>query len=200
MSTYTQLENDAVSNSASSRVRLDMPGRCLLESKYEHDCMAAEMSAEQLAVVLPTRPPIGAPVVVYIDIFGRLAGNVSKLTPFGFEMTLRMPQAKREKLAAQLEWHARRAEPDRFDKRQNERIVPLTQIAVMRLGGFEHIVKINDISCDGANIESAYQPPVGMRIVVGSSPAVVVRHSETGFACQFETPFDMQSLDGSMRL
>ncbi len=162
--------------------------------------MAVEMSAETLVVAIPTRPPIGAPVVVYIDVFGRLAGNVSKLTPFGFEMSLRMPQARREKLTTQLDWHARRGQPDVEDKRYDARIVPLTQIAVMKISGFEHIVRINDISCNGANIDSDYQPPVGVRIVLGASPAVVVRHSDTGFACRFETPFAAEALDIGMRL
>lgn len=173
----------------------------MLASKNEYECHTTEISPDEMAVVANVRAEAGAQVVVYLETLGRFSGTVARQTPMGFEMIMRLPPMKREKLAAQLAWFAGHDVMGLPEKRSQERIVPLAQLTMMRLPyGGEHIVKINDISCDGANIETDRQPPVGAQILLGSTPAVVLRHFDHGLACQFITPFDVGSLNMAMRL
>ena len=70
--------------------------------------------------------------------------------------------------------------------RQHERIVPLARRALLRLPeGGDHIVKILDMSLSGVRIETNVCPALGTPIIVGRTPAVVVRHFDRGIACQF---------------
>jgi len=87
------------------------------------------------------------------------------------------------------------------EDRRHERIVPLMQRAVLHMpDGAEHIVKIRDISVSGVGLETDHTPPVGARIVVGSTPAIVVRLFQGGLAGEFERPFSINEIDESTRL
>jgi hypothetical protein len=64
----------------------------------------------------------------------------------------------------------------------------------------EVIVKIVDMSISGVSVETDTLPPLGSRILVGATPAVVVRHFSGGFGGEFPNPFAPGHIDESTRL
>ena len=183
------------------RVPVSLFGRYMLESKDEYPCQTSEMSPGDMLLLAPTLPALGEQVVVYLDDLGRFAGPCVRVDASGFALLLNLPAGKRDKLADQLTWFANRHSFGIADDRRHERIVPVLRRAVLRTpDDRESIVRIQDISLSGAGLESELRPPLGSHIVLGSTPAVVVRHFEGGFACAFQKQFPPGSINESTRL
>lgn len=183
------------------RVPVSLFGRYMLESREEYPCQTEEMSPGDMQLFAPVKPAVGEKVVVYLDELGRFAGEAAQVTESGFAMKMTLPASKRDRLADQLIWFANRDVIGLPEDRRHERIVPMMRRAVLRLDdGGEIIVKIKDISISGVGLETDAKQPLGSTVTVGSTPAVVVRHFEGGFACEFPNPFPPGAIDESTRL
>lgn len=183
------------------RVPVALFGRYMLESKSEYPCQTVEMSPGDMLLFAPVKPAIGEKVVVYLDELGQFAGNTVRLDSTGFAITMNLPLMKRDKLADQLTWFASRNAIGLPEDRRHERITPLMRRAILRLeDSREIIVKILDLSISGVGVETEVPPPLGANIVLGSTPAAVVRHFEKGFAAEFAKPFAPGAIDELTRL
>lgn len=183
------------------RVPVALFGRYMLESRREYPCQTVEMSPGDMMLFAPVKAQIGEKVVVYLDEIGRFAGVAIRQTDSGFALTMNLPPTKREKLADQLTWFANRHTCGLPEGRRHERIVPLMQRTLLRLpDGQEHIVRIRDFSVSGVGIDTDVRPQPGERIIVGTTPAVVVRHFQGGIGAEFEAPFKPGGFDESTRL
>ena len=148
-----------------------------------------------MSVVAPVKVMIGEKIVVYLETLGRFSGPVVHRSNIGFDIAMQLPDPKREKLARQLNWLANREAEGLPERRHHERIAPLKQwVDMERSCGRRQLVKINDISSAGANISTSFPPPYGAEVLICGTPAVVVRLDDGGFACEFLTPFDVDSL------
>lgn len=183
------------------RVPVSLFGRYMLQSKEEFPCQTVEMSPGDMLVYGPAKPALGENVVVYLDELGRFTGPCVRQTDSGFALLMNLPPMKRDKLADQLTWYANRHAAGVREDRRHDRIVPLMRRTMLRLpDDREVIVKILDISISGVGVETDIQLPLGARVVVGSTPAVVVRQFDGGFAGEFQKPFPPGSIDESTRL
>jgi hypothetical protein len=183
------------------RVNLSLSGRYMLASRREFPCRTINISPGGMFLSGPVKPAIGESVVVYVDALGRFVGKSVRVVPDGFALALELPPRKREKLADQLTWFANRKALSGAEDRRHERIVPLMPRAVLRLSnGQEFIVKIRDISLSGFAVETNCLPQAGTPIVIGSTPATVVRHFDDGFAGEFIAPFSEGEIDEMTRL
>ncbi len=183
------------------RVPVVLFGRYMLENRREYPCQTVEMSPGDMALFAPVKARVGEKVVVYLDQIGRFAGVTARQTDTGFALTMNLSQAKRNRLADQLTWFANRQSCSLIDDRRHERIVPLMQRTLLRLpDGQEIIAKIRDISLSGAGLETEVRPSTGAHIMIGSTPAIVVRHFDGGIGAEFEKAFDPGALDESTRL
>jgi hypothetical protein len=183
------------------RVALALPGRYMLESRKEYPCQTVSMSPGDMVLTGEVAPGVGEKVVVYLDALGRFAGTASHMTSLGFSMTFELPPAKRHRLADRLTWFANRAELDLGDDREYERVIPFLQRAILHMpDGREHLVKILNLSASGVALESSFQPDLGAAVLVGSTPATVVRHFDGGFAGKFPKPFAAGEIDETTRL
>jgi len=183
------------------RVPVVLFGRYMLESKMEYPCQTIEMSPGDILLFAPVKASIGEKVVVYLDELGRFAGTAERITPTGFAIAMNLPLLKRDKLADQLTWFATRNTLGLPEDRRHERIVPLMSRAIMRLEDKrEFIVKILDISISGVGVATDTIPPLGAQVVLGSTPATVVRHFPGGFAGEFKKPFAPGAIDELTRL
>ncbi|MGJ0508537.1 MAG: PilZ domain-containing protein [Methylocystis sp.] len=183
------------------RVPVTLFGRYMLESRREFPCQTLEMSPGDMMLFAPVKARVGEKVVVYLDQIGRFAGVTVRETETGFALTMSLTPAKRDRLADQLTWFANRYSCSLPEDRRHERIVPLMQRTLLRLpDGQEIIAKIRDISLSGAGVETEARPDIGESVVVGSTPAIIVRHFEGGVGAEFETPFRAGALDESTRL
>jgi hypothetical protein len=183
------------------RVQVRLPGRYVLESGERYPCVAVEMSSADVLLSAPVKARKGEQVTLFLDELGGFAGVAEQFDATGFAMSLRLSNRKRNKLADQLTWFANRHLIGLPDRRQHERIVPLTRRALLRLPeGRDHIVKLIDLSRSGVSIETNVCPAIGTPIVIGKTPAVVVRHFNGGIACQFIRTLSAGELDESTRL
>lgn len=183
------------------RVPVALFGRYMLESRREYPCQTREMSPGDMVLCAPVKAQIGEKVVVYLDEIGRFAGIAMRQTESGFALTMSLPPMKRDKLADQLTWFANRHAFSLAEDRRHERIVPLMQRTLLRLpDGQEIIVKIMDISLSGVGVMTEAKPDLGSHVVIGATPAVIVRHFEGGIGAEFATPFLPGGIDESMRL
>jgi hypothetical protein len=192
---------DSRENRRFQRVPVTLFGRYMLESRREYPCQTVEMSPGDMTLFAPVKAQIGEKVVVYLDEIGRFAGVAMRQTDVGFALSMNLPPMKRDKLADQLTWFANRHAFNLPEDRRHERIVPLMQRTLVRLPeGHEIIAKIKDISLSGVGIETEARPYLGAKIIIGTTPAVVVRHFEGGIGAEFEKPFNPGDIDESTRL
>ena len=183
------------------RVPVVLFGRYMLESKTEYPCQTIQMSPGDILLFAPVKASIGEKVIVYLDQLGRFAGTTARLVPTGFAITMNLPPLKRDKLADQLTWFATRDVVGLPEDRRHERITPLMTRAILRLDDKrELIVRILDVSISGVAVATDTIPPLGAQIVLGSTPATVVRHFSGGFAGEFKIPFAPGSIDELTRL
>ncbi len=183
------------------RVEVRLLGRYMLESRQEYPCQTVEMSPGDMVLFAPVKAQIGERVVVYLDQLGRFAGVAESRGQTGFTIAMSLSAAKRDRLADQLTWFATRGAINLPEDRRHDRIIPLRQRSFLRLpNGEERLVKLRDISLSGAGVETELKPPIGSHILIGATPAVVVRHFPGGLGAEFERPFAPGEIDESTRL
>jgi hypothetical protein len=184
------------------RVPLSLQGRyMLLRTNEEYPCQTFEMSPGDVSLFAPVAAMAGERVVLYLSELGRFTGVALRPTEQGFEMNLQLTPKKRDRLADQLTWYANRSSLDVQERRRHDRIVPLMDLTVLRLPrGDEHIVRIRSLSLSGVAIETDRFIPLGAEVVVGNTPATVVRVTEDGVACEFLKHFRPGEIDETTRL
>jgi hypothetical protein len=184
------------------RVPLALQGRyMLLKSSEEYPCRTFEMSPGEVSLFAPVAAIAGEKVVLYLNELGRFTGSALRSTEQGFEMSLQLTPKKRDRLADQLTWYANRSSLDVEERRRHDRVVPLMDLTVLRLTrGDEHIVRIRSLSLSGVALETDHFIPMGAEVVVGNTPARVVRILEDGVACEFVKHFRPGEIDETTRL
>ncbi|MCX7900457.1 MAG: PilZ domain-containing protein, partial [Methylocystis sp.] len=83
-------------------------GRCYLRRDGEVPCHTFEISPIEVSLFAAAKPALGSTAILYLTALGRFAGAVTRITPVGFDMSLKMSPAKRDRLASQLDWYANR--------------------------------------------------------------------------------------------
>jgi PilZ domain len=170
------------------RVRIDLLGRMMLESRMEYPCRIINMSPGGAALMADAPAKLGERVIAYVDHLGRLEGKVTREFEGGFAISIGATPRKREKFAAQLTWLANRQILNLPEDRRHGRIVPRNPIARLILpNGVNITCHVIDISLSGAAIAvpPSQLPPVGAAVTVGKTAGRVVRHIENGFALEF---------------
>jgi hypothetical protein len=181
------------------RVRVDLLGRYMLPDRREFPCQVLNMSPGGMAVIAPVGAQPGDRIIAYVDHLGRLEGQVARLFPNGFAMTIAATTRKRDKLAAQLTWLANRHILALPEDRRHGRIVPHNPIARLILpNGINLRCRIIDVSESGAGIATDQRPPIGTLVTLGKVPGRVVRHLEDGFAVEFTRLQHPDSLEESV--
>jgi hypothetical protein len=187
-------EQLAPSEADQVRVTTRLGGRGLLDDGTEFDCQTSDISASDISFVASIRPSVGQRVVVYLEVVGGLEGHVAQATPNGFRVRFKATAHKREKLARQLAWLMNRETLGVEDLRLNERIVPRHLSYGLQVGDrAECDVIILDVSRTGAALRASVKPPIGARVIIGSTRAQVVRTFEDGFAISFARPIPIES-------
>lgn len=188
-------------SSAYPRVQVSLRGRYMLKSNEEYPCHTFEMSVSSARLFAPVKAVPGEKVVLYLNELGRFVGTATDVTETGFEMLFQISSKKRDRLADQLTWFANRFALELADQRRHERFVPLMELSVLRLSKFEeHIVRIQSLSYSGVAILTDERPPLGLPVIVGNTPATVIRHFADGIACEFDRHFRPGEIDETTRL
>ena len=172
------------------RVDVILRGRYMLPDRSEYPCQSVSMSPGDVIVKAPMRGQVGDRVVIYFEQVGRVEGIIAGIFETGFDLAMTVPALKREKLADQLTWLTNRQSLGMREDRRHERIEPVFNRSTLRLGEREIPVKLIDISLSGAAMTCAHKPELGASVVIGSTPAKVVRIFPEGVAVEFLREFD----------
>ena len=168
------------------RVTVDLLGRYMLPDRREFPCQVVDMSPGGMSVIAPVGGQPGDRVIAYVDHLGRLEGNIARVLPNGFAMTISATARKRDKLAAQLTWLANRNILGLPEDRRHGRTAPRNPIARLILpNGINLSCRVIDVSQSGAGIATDQRPPIGALVTLGKVQGRVVRHLEDGFALEF---------------
>jgi hypothetical protein len=160
-----------------------------------------EISPASLLLAAPEPAAIGQTAIVYLDDLGRFAGPVVETAPWGFLMVFDRPASKLDKLVDQITWYANSHLFGDRSLRRHERVTPLRQRSILYLPPDQsHLVKILNVSATGVAIEMTVRPAIGASVIVGNTPATIVRHFDGGLAAKFLTPFKEGEVDETIRL
>jgi hypothetical protein len=169
-----------------SKVETMLLGRYLLENGQEYACQATSLSLEAVTILAPARGAVGERVIIYLELLGRLEGEIVTHDAYGFTVSLVTTQLKRDRLATRLTWLANRDILGMADERRHDRIVPAAAGTTLRVDdGREWEVRIVDVSLSGAAIATREKLPLGTPVMIGKTRAHVVRHTDDGVAVEF---------------
>ena len=168
------------------RVKVCLAGRFMRSDRQEFDCESIDISPGGIAFASHALVEPGERIVAYLNQIGRIEGRVARTFDGGFAIQMRLTPAKLDKLADQLTWLANRHSLGLPEDRRHERIEPRDRSTTVRLAnGRVFAASLIDISVSGAAISVGCQPAIGSPVVVGSTPAQVVRLLDDGIAVEF---------------
>jgi hypothetical protein len=171
------------------RFKVRLLGRFMRSDRKEFDCESIDASPNGFAFSSDAGVQLGERIVAYLNQIGRVEGRVARIFSGGFAIKMSVPPAKRDKLVRQLEWLANRQALGLPEDRRHERIAPRDRYTILRLpNGREFTATLIDISMSGAALNVDCEPPIGARVVVGATPAEVIRHINCGIAVEFLSP------------
>jgi hypothetical protein len=189
----TNEPNDAIERAKAERrqyqrVRVELAGRLFLPGDgSEALCQIVALSPGGAQVVCETVPLADAQAVLYIDGFGRLEGNVVRLSEHAFVVQFHCSQTKREKIAEQLTLYLNRDLVGAADIRRHERETTKGLAHFTRPNGDVVACEVLDLSLSGVSLKTEARPPVGEVVSIGQTQGRVVRHHENGIAIEFAT-------------
>ncbi|MFK0382406.1 PilZ domain-containing protein [Rhizobium sp. RM] len=169
-------------------VRIGFSGRLMLPDHQEYDCTATEMTAEKAQFTCSAMARNGDRVIAYLQHIGRIEGTIVTVTTAGFIIAINAPERKREKLAAQLAWIAKRQMLGLPEDRRHDRLTPRNAKAQLMLeDGALVPCRLIDLSLSGAAVEIDDRPDLGSRVQLGKHmTGKIVRHFMEGVAIEFD--------------
>jgi hypothetical protein len=168
------------------RADLTLIGRYMLRDRREYACRTIDVSASGIAMLGAIKGSVGERVIAHLDRLGRVEGSVARQFGACFAIELSAPALKRERIDHRLTWLIQRHAGDPGDTRRHTRTREESVQASLRSpDGRESVVALIDFSPDGAAIRSDLPPPVGSKVIVNGTAAVVLRHFAGGFAVEF---------------
>lgn len=183
------------------RVDVALLGRYMLLNREEYPCQTVDISPGGALLVAPVRGQVGERVVVYLEHIGRVEGEITRHSDKGFAISISATIRKRDKIASQLTWLANRHALGLPEDRRHERVVPRNPVSLVKIdNGRELQVRLIDISLSGAALAMDKKPPLGTGLVIGKTPAKVVRHFQDGVAVEFLLPLSPDRFDENIVL
>ena len=165
---------------------ISLPGRYMLADQREFPCRTVALSPEFASLAVPVRGEIGERIIAYIERFGRIEGEITRLTDSGFAMSIAAAPELRDKLAATLAWLCDRGEARISEERRYHRVVPKNPFTSLTLADGTFIpCRLLNVSLSGAAVATDAEPAVGTPVRLGAIEATVVRHFEGGLGVDF---------------
>jgi hypothetical protein len=196
MSAAPKLASRTIERRRHARVKIALLGRYMLPNRTEFPCQSIDISVGGLLLTAPVKGAPGDRIICYLEHVGRIEGDIARLTPDGFGMTIIATARKREKLAAQLMWLANRAQLGLPEDRRHDRVQPRqSRILLTAPDGSEHPVKLLDMSLSGAAFSADVALMITDPVILGRTQAKVVRKFEGGYAVEFRNAFQVSSID-----
>jgi len=174
------------------RVKFEVGGRIMLENRMEFGGTTIDGSVKALSISTDAKPRIGERIVGYFDTIGRIEGSMERFIDGGLIIELANTLRKRDKLAAQLTWLANRDMLNLPEDRRHDRVIPRDPRVLVRLATQSEkeavMGALIDVSHGGAAVSVQGQFARGDEVMLGTTPARIVRAFDGGFAAEFRAP------------
>jgi hypothetical protein len=175
------IENATESNALMSVVF----GRFMLPDMSEHACQVLDLTLEGATFITSDIPPVGQPIVAYLEDLGRVEVISGDPVPGGFKIRYAATGARLERLHQRIQYLAERA-AGAPDHRRHPRFEPKDKHSSITMpDGRSYACEVLDISVSGAGIKTDVMPALGTYLMVGKMKGRVVRYLENGFAIEF---------------
>lgn len=149
-----------------------------------------------MILAAPVGGDVGDWVTAHFDEFGVLRGQISRPLGFGFGVSLKMGNAERERLAAQVLWFERHKNFEVSDQRRHRRIFPRNpQSTLVLADGTAIDCFVINMSASGAAVSADLVVTIGMPMALGTAVGRVIRLLDPGFALEFIESIDVESLE-----
>lgn len=170
------------------RMSLPLDGRFLLPDGGEHPCALQDISPGGARFSAAWSVETGQRLIAMVDKIGRLEGEVTRLAPQGFAMSITATARKREQLAEELTWLVNQERLGLSDDRAKPRH-PRRGVAHVSLpNGNVITANLLNISATGLLLETKSPPPVDTVVRLGKLSGVVARVEAGRFAVRFDPP------------
>jgi len=117
-----------------------------------------------------------------------VSGTVSRTVGGGFVLQNELSEESGAKLERRLVWLKRHHEEGLDNQRQAKRMLaPRKSVEVTGSDGVTRAASLLDLSRSGVGVTAEWRPERGAAVLVAGFEAVVVRHTEAGFAMQFKS-------------
>ncbi len=186
------------------RVKISIGGRFMLEDRSEYGGTAVEASVQSIGIEADAKCRVGERIVGYFYTIGRVEGKVQSLTDAGFVLDMNTTPMKRDRLASQITWLANRDMLSLPEDRRHDRVVPRDpRIPVRNLTdatrgeGHGHLI---DVSRSGAAVSIKGAFKADDEVMLGTTPARVVRAFDGGIAVEFYGSVPDSMFDVDIRL
>jgi len=168
------------------RVRVDLKGRLFVPAdSRECHCNVIDLSPGGASLDCELALESGTQIVLYLDGFGRLEGNVVRAASGDFGVRFNCTPAKRERLAEQLTLFINHGMVDVGELRRHDR-TPTKGIArFTRADGQFVACEVLDLSVSGVSLKTDVRPPIGEFVLIGQMAGRVARHHEQGIGIEF---------------
>jgi hypothetical protein len=186
-------EDIAIVDRRSVRTAASIGGRYCLANKRnlraerrEFACRTVSVSTEAIALIGPVQGALGERVIAHFDELGKVDGQIVRLIPDGFVMSVMMPDDKRARLAAKIDWLDKHKNYRLPDDRKHKRVIPKNpHSTVMLADGSVLGCFVIDMSVSGVAVSADLSPALGDVLAVGKIIGRVVRLFPEGFALRF---------------
>ena len=168
------------------RVPVDLSGRLFVpaDSRESH-CKVADLSPGGASILCDLPLEAGAQIVLYVDGFGRLEGEVARIGNGEYGIRFHCSALKRERIAEQLILVMNKEFIDETQIRRHDR-TPTKGIArFTRADGQFVACEVLDLSVSGVSLKTDVRPPIGEFVLIGQMAGRVARHHEQGIGIEF---------------
>jgi hypothetical protein len=170
-------------------------GRFMLPDTSEHPCQVSQLSVEGAIFSSDLAPPVGLPIVAYIETIGRVVGMSGGAADGGFKVNFTLAGNRRERLASRLASLRKTPEEEESEPRGAPRYQLSASSSQLSLpDGRLYACEVLDISLTGASVKTEILPSLGTCIVLGKMRGRIVRYTDQGIAIEFVNPLDHAAL------
>jgi hypothetical protein len=169
-------------------------GRFMLPDTSEHPCKVSDLSVEGATFSSDLSPPVGLPIVAYIESIGRVVGVSGEPTEEGFKVNFTLASNRRERLASRLASLNSNPEEDSGPRRAPRFSLPGSSSQLSLPDGRVYACEVLDISLTGASVKTDILPTLGTCIMLGRMRGRIVRYTDQGIAIEFVNPLDQTAL------
>jgi len=168
------------------RVPVDLPGKLFVPGDgQEGECRVVEMSPGGAQIDCHMAIEQDAPIVLYINGFGRYEATIVRRDGYGFGIRFICTALKRERTAEQLTLFLNRTLVDEADLRRHDRTPTKGLTRFTRADGQLVPCEVLDLSMSGISLKTDLRPPIGEFVLIGTMAGRIARHHGEGIGIEF---------------